>query len=158
MLVLSSGGLRVDARLDAGDAGLVRAGLAVELLDETSNERVAGVVERVADQATAGPDGGLGFDVTIVAGDGEEPIPAGWSGRNVRVTFTAAQSEGAVLVVPLAAVSTSADGTTRVQVLIDGGEPVAAPVDVGLSADGFVAVTPRDVDGLGEGDEVIVGR
>lgn len=158
LLVVSSGGLQIDARLGAADAGLVRAGMTVELLDESSSERVPATVERVADQPTVGPpDGGLGFDVSIVAADGAE-VPVGWNGRNVRVTFTAAESEGEVLVVPLAAVSTSASGATRVQVLSAAGEPVDVPVDVGLSADGFAEVTPAEDDGLVAGDEVIVGR
>jgi hypothetical protein len=87
---------------------------------------------------------------------GDAAIPAEWSGRNVRVTITAASTSGKVLVVPLAAVSSAADGSTRVQVkLADGGLRVTQ-VDVGVSADGFVEVRPTGDAELRPGDAVVV--
>jgi multidrug efflux pump subunit AcrA (membrane-fusion protein) len=64
-----------------------------------------------------------------------------------------------VLVVPLAAVSASADATARVSVLAEGAiDPVDVPVEVGISADGFVAVEPVVAGALTVGDRVVVGR
>ena len=62
-----------------------------------------------------------------------------------------------LLVVPLAAVSSAADGSTRVQVkLADGGLRVTQ-VDVGVSADGFVEVRPTGDAELRPGDAVVAG-
>jgi len=81
------------------------------------------------------------------------------TGANLRVTITAASTDTAELVVPLAAVSSAANGITRVSIVTD---PNATPIDVaveaGLSADGFVAVTPLDPDSLHEGDLVVTGH
>ena len=62
-----------------------------------------------------------------------------------------------MLVVPVAALSSGADGGARVELVgDDGGDP---PVDVepGLSAEGFVAMTPLGDAQLDEGDLVVVG-
>jgi len=56
-------------------------------------------------------------------------------------------------------VSSTAGGATRVSVLEPGAvDPVDVPVTPGISADGFVAVTPADPVRLKPGDLVVVGR
>jgi multidrug efflux pump subunit AcrA (membrane-fusion protein) len=88
-----------------------------------------------------------------------EALPDSLAGVNLRVTITAASSETEALVVPLAAVSSTAGGATRVSVLAAGrSAPVDVAVKVGISADGFVAVEPVESGGLSEGDQVVVGR
>ena len=87
-----------------------------------------------------------------------DPIPRAWTGANVRVTFTAAATPDAVLVVPLPALSSGADGGARVEVLDDDGTITPVPVEAGLSAEGFVEVTPIGDAELNEGDQVIVGN
>jgi multidrug efflux pump subunit AcrA (membrane-fusion protein) len=78
---------------------------------------------------------------------------------NLRVTITAAATDGEVLVVPLAAVSSAADGSTRVSILGSAnGSPVEVAVTAGLSADGFVAIEPVEPGSLAAGDLVVVGR
>jgi len=60
-----------------------------------------------------------------------------------------------VVTVPVSAVSLAADGTSRIQVEKDGALEYMV-VEPGLSADGFVEVTP--VDGtLSPGQLVVVG-
>ncbi|GAA0575355.1 peptidoglycan-binding protein [Kribbella sandramycini] len=76
---------------------------------------------------------------------------------NVRVTIPVKSTSGKVLTVPLAALSAGSDGASRVEVLRDG-KTELVPVKVGLSADGFAAVTPVGDAKLGEGDQVVVGR
>jgi multidrug efflux pump subunit AcrA (membrane-fusion protein) len=78
------------------------------------------------------------------------------AGTTVKVTVDLGSSKGAVLVVPLAAVHTTADGKAGVRVQRDG-KVVDVPVKVGLSAAGQVEVTP-DGSTLAEGDQVVVGQ
>lgn len=66
-------------------------------------------------------------------------------------------TSGKVLVVPLAAVSGSADGLARVWKK-SGDAKTEVRVRAGLSADGFVEVVPVEGGSLAEGDEVVVGR
>lgn len=155
LLVLSSGGLEVHGQVPATDVGLLREGMEVELLDELSG---ASLTARLAHLATEPTSSGSGVQGHAVVVEEVDEIPATWSGRNVRVTFTAAATDGEVLVVPLAAVSAGADGQARVHVLGSTGEPVEVSVEAGLSADGFVEVRPVDPYALDAGDDVVVGR
>lgn len=82
--------------------------------------------------------------------------PPGLLDASVRVVIPLAETDGEVLAVPVAALFTVADGSTRVRVERAGGVIEALEVVVGLRADGFAEVTP--VDGaLTEGDRVVVG-
>ncbi|MFN6119807.1 MAG: peptidoglycan-binding protein [Actinomycetes bacterium] len=156
LVELEAGGLVVTTSIRSGDEGLVRAGMPVELLDETTNTTYPATVGSIAEAATVEATGVLGRAAVIVP---DEPLPTSLTGVNLRVTVTAAASEGPVLVVPLAAVSAGADGATRVSVLGPGAvDPVEVPVTTGLSADGFVAVEPVEPGGLAAGELVVVGR
>jgi peptidoglycan hydrolase-like protein with peptidoglycan-binding domain len=156
LVALEAGGLVVTTSIRSGDEGLVRVGMPVELLDETTNTTYAATVGAIAADATVDKAGVLGRAAVIVP---DEALPASLTGVNLRVTVTSAASEGPVLAVPLAAVSAGADGATRVSVLGPGEvDPVEVPVTAGLSADGFVAVEPVTPGGLVEGDLVVVGR
>src|SRR5690606_22158241 len=85
-----------------------------------------------------------------------EEIPDEIVGANVRVTIPVSSTGGAVLAVPAAALSATADGSTIVQVEEDDGALRAVTVEPGLAAGGLVEVTP--VEGqLAEGDLVVVG-
>ena len=156
LVTLVAGDLVVSTAVRAGDEGLVRVGMPVELLDETSNTKYPAKLATIAATATADASGSLSRAATVVP---VKPLPASLAGTNVRVTITAAASDGEVLVVPLSAVSSTAGGATRVSVLEPGtANPVDVPVTPGISADGFVAVTPTDPAGLKAGDVVVVGR
>ena len=83
----------------------------------------------------------------------ETPTPL--EGVPLRLTIPVESTKGAVTAVPLSAVSLDADGTSRVQVE-HGGALEYIVVEPGLSADGFVEVTP--VEGtLAPGELVVVG-
>lgn len=155
LLTLAGGQLIVTTSFRTSDVGLTRVGIPVELLDETTATTYSATVRSIAEQPTTGADGQLGF-AAIVAPD--ETLPQQLAGINLRVTVTAASTEVESLVVPLAAVSSSADGTTRVSV-VDGpnGSPIDIPVIAGLSADGFVAINPTTAGALAVGDLVVVG-
>lgn len=155
LLVLSSAGMQVDVAVNPSDRGVLQAGMAVELLDELSGQTVNGELESIGDELEGSADGtGQSFTAVVTS----EDIPEEWSGRNVRVTFTAAATDGEVLAVPLAAVSTGAAGHVRVEVVRENGTADQVEVSAGLSADGFVAVTPDENGALVEGDGVVVGR
>lgn len=77
-------------------------------------------------------------------------------GANVKVTVPLETTDGKVLVVPLAALTTDAGGTARVIRVAAGGATETIDVEVGLSAEGFAEVRPRK-DTLAAGDRVVVG-
>ena len=156
LVTLAAGRLVVATTLHPGDVGLVRTGMGVELLDETTSTAYQASVSAISARLTAGSDGQLGYAAVVAA---DPALPASLAGANVRVTITAAATSGEVLVVPLAAVSSSSGGQTRVSLLRSGSsEPVDVAVTAGLSADGFVAVDPVAGASLAPGDEVVVGR
>ncbi|MEU0564975.1 peptidoglycan-binding protein [Nonomuraea sp. NPDC005983] len=75
------------------------------------------------------------------------------SGASVTARVTVGATEGEVLVVPVAAVITAADGRPRVQVEVAPDRTKEVQVRTGLTADGRVQVTGD----LKEGDRVVVG-
>ncbi|MEV4599893.1 hypothetical protein AB0K15_21150 [Amycolatopsis sp. NPDC049253] len=81
---------------------------------------------------------------------------AAYAGQAVRIDIEVGATSGDVLVVPVAAVVTSADGTTRVQVQRAGGAVDDVAVRTGLTADGLVEVTATG-GALAAGDRVAVG-
>lgn len=155
LVSLAGGQLIITTSIRTSEAGLTRVGMPVELLDENTTTIYPAKISTIAEQPSTSADGQLGFAATITP---DQPLPPELSGVNLRVTITAASTEIETLVVPLAAVSSSADGATRVSIVDNpNGTPVDVPVTAGLSADGFVAVEPTAAGALSEGDLVVVG-
>jgi hypothetical protein len=134
----------------------------VKILSETTGIEAAGTVKSVAaspsfsdaaDDDKAALDTG-GYAVVVQPG---KPLPAELVGQDVRLTIEAASSTGKVLVVPVVAVSASADATTTVSVLENNGRVRRVEVRPGMSGDGYAEVTPLDGGSLTAGDKVIVG-
>lgn len=156
LVQLSAGGLLVSTTIRAGDEQLVRTGVSVELLDEMTNSTFSATITQIADTQTVDGSGQVGRGALITP---DVPLPSELAGVNLRVTVTAAASDGKVLVVPVAAVSAGADGATRVSILRAGyTDPVDVAVTVLLTADGFAGVEPPSEATLKEGDLVVVGR
>jgi len=152
---LSAGQLTVVTSLRASDEGLLRVGMTLVLLDETTHASFPATLTSIAESATD-QSGQIGRAAIITP---DRALPPNLDGANLRLTFTTSASDGEVLVVPLAAVSSSADGETRVSVLKPGQSiPVDVRVEVGISADGFVEVEPSIKALLQAGDLVVVGR
>jgi hypothetical protein len=123
----------------------------------------------------AGPEGsaenaGTGGEAEVAEGSGGEasaPVPLRISlpkpgpladtgaGGAATVTIKVGDSDGEVLAVPVAAIQTSVGGQARVRVQ-RGKQVVGVDVDLGISADGLVAVKPEG-SALKEGDLVVVG-
>jgi len=113
--------------------------------------KATGIVSRVAD--TPGTDGADGYHVYFEVLVDETKVKL--EGVSLRLTIPVQSTGGAVTVVPVSALFLEADGTSRVQVE-RGGKLEFVEVKPGLSADGFVEVTP--VDGkLSVGQLVLVG-
>ncbi len=84
------------------------------------------------------------------------PLAAALNGENVLVTVQTGQTEGPVLTVPVAAIVTSASGTSYVTVVGAHGRQTDVPVTPGISENGYVQVTPAKSGALTTGDRVVV--
>jgi HlyD family secretion protein len=174
LLTLSAGDLLVRAMLQPADRSLVKVGQRVQVAAEALGLTAAGKVAAIGELGAGGQDGGgdaagphgagdagdataqdtgAGHPVTVKA---DRRLGPRWLGQDVRVTVEAASTGAPVLVVPLAAVSATADGRTQVIRLARDREE-AVTVAAGVSGDGFVAVEP--VGGtLAAGDRVVIGQ
>lgn len=151
LLTVTNNQLAVDSSLPLEEAPLVKPGMAVAIDEPDLGIQATGVVSRVADNP--GTDGVDGFHIyfeTLV----EETISS-LEGFSLRLTIPVQSTGGAVMVVPVSAISLAADGTSRVQIE-NNGELEFVEVEPGLSADGFVEVTA--VGGtLTSGQLVVIG-
>lgn len=143
--------LAVDSSLPLAEAALVQPGMTVAIDEPDLGLQASGVVSRVAD--TPGTDGVDGYHVYFEVLVDETPVSL--EGVSLRLTIPVESTGGAVTVVPVSALFLAADGTSRLQVENHGSLEFIA-VKPGLSADGFVEVTP--VEGtLSAGQLVLVG-
>ncbi|MGW2397717.1 peptidoglycan-binding protein [Kitasatospora sp. NPDC001664] len=184
LLSLTSGGLTVTGQLPPAQAAAVKAGMAVEVLDEETGTKLTGRVAELGAPTTTPPAGKVialggaaagqnagGAAPAPAQGGGapagpsyipvtvtpDSPLPAALSGRNVRITILKDTVGRPVTAVPVAAVFTDTAGRTAVSTVGAGGLRADVPVTTGVSADGLVGVVP-DIEGaLKPGDQVVVG-
>lgn len=141
----------VDGSLRLEESALVEPGMTVRIEEPDLGIAATGVVSRVADApGTNGVDGFHVYFEVVVA----EP-PANLVGASVRLTVPVESTGAQVLAVPVSALSLAPDGSSRVQIE-RAGVLEFVRVEPGLSADGFVAVTPLG-GGLEAGDLVVIG-
>jgi peptidoglycan hydrolase-like protein with peptidoglycan-binding domain len=142
----------VDGALPLADASLVHAGMPVRIDEPDLGIAGTGTISQVAQ--TPGTNGMDGFHIWFeVVVDGAPPNVVGVA---VRLTVSVGSSQGEVLAVPLSAVSLAADGSSRVQRDDGHGRTTSVRVQPGLSAAGYVEVTPLG-GSLAAGDLVVVG-
>ena len=84
------------------------------------------------------------------------PLASALNGENVLVTVETGQTEGPVLTVPVAAIVTTASGTSYVTVRGAHGKQTDVPVTPGISENGYVQVTPVKSGALAAGEHVVV--
>jgi peptidoglycan hydrolase-like protein with peptidoglycan-binding domain len=84
------------------------------------------------------------------------PLASALNGENVLVTVETGQTEGPVLTVPVAAIVTTASGTSHVTVVGAHGKQTDVTVTPGISENGYVQVTPAKPGALAAGDHVVV--
>ncbi|MFC1431419.1 peptidoglycan-binding protein [Streptacidiphilus sp. N1-3] len=169
VVTLARGAMQLTGMLDPSDQGLVKAGMSVQVLSETSGLQTTGTIDSVGSLVTPGAAGTGTADPggAAVAGTGGAYLPLrikpvhSWdsrlAGQDVRITLTAASTSGAVLAVPEAAVLADAQARTAVTVQDPSGAQRTVTVTTGVSADGMVQVTPTSGT-LHAGDRVVVGQ
>jgi peptidoglycan hydrolase-like protein with peptidoglycan-binding domain len=150
-VVMSASGasLVVTVKVDAETAQRLKAGMAATL-DLGEGTAVAAKVRRITKN-------GSQYDVVVAPNALTASQLALLRDANVRVTIPVKSTGGKVLAVPVAALSSGADGGSRIEVLRNG-KTELVPVTVGLSADGYAQITPAGDAKLSEGDQVVVGR
>lgn len=129
--------LAIDSALTLETAPLVKPGMQVTIDEDALGIKATGVVEMVA--STPGTRGVDGYHVYFEVRIGETTSKL--DGVSLRLTIPIKSSKGAVMAVPLSAVSLAADGTSRLQVARQGALEYVA-VTPGMAADGYVEVTP----------------
>jgi peptidoglycan hydrolase-like protein with peptidoglycan-binding domain len=143
--------LAIDSSLSVSDARLVRLGDPVTIDDQDLGVTARGRVTRVSrTPGTNGVDPSRFYmAVTPVTN-----LPS-LVGASVKLTIAVKSTHGAVLAVPVSALSIGADGRSRVQVR-HGQRIDLIPVDPGLAAEGLAEVRPTHGQ-LRPGDLVVVG-
>jgi multidrug efflux pump subunit AcrA (membrane-fusion protein) len=143
--------LAVDSALTLDASQLVKPGMRVAIDEQALGIKATGEVAMVA--PTPGTRGVDGFHIYFEVRIDETPLQL--NRVSVRLTIPVQSTQGEVIAVPISAVSLAADGTSRVQVDINGALEYV-PVTPGLSAGGYVEVTP--IEGkLKPGQLVVVG-
>jgi HlyD family secretion protein len=140
--------------LAPGDLASARIGASARVEPVSGGRPYVGRVSSIGGKLVSSAEGtGYRFEVRLRT----KAIPAG---ANVTVVIEGRKTRGSVLVVPLTAIHSRADARTEVLVAARGrsGRELLQEVRVraGLSADGYVQVTPL-AGRLAPGDEVVVG-
>ena len=151
VLTVTNNQLLIDSSLPLAEAQLVKPGMPVSIDEPELGIKATGVVSRVAD--TPGTDGVDGFHIYFETLVDETAVEL--EGFSLRLTIPVESTGEAVTVVPVSALSLATDGTSRVQV-DNNGTLEFVVVEPGLSADGFVEVTPVDGE-LTPGQFVVIG-
>jgi peptidoglycan hydrolase-like protein with peptidoglycan-binding domain len=169
--------LVIQANVTIDDAGLLRENMKATV-STTDGKTTAGTVTAIGDKArldtgeTPSKDQKNDNPTAPSVGNGGDPAPGGavpvlvslddpstlanQDKAPVTVSVAVGSTADKVLVVPVSAVVTGADATSRLEVDRGAGRTEDVPVTVGLAAGGYVQVTPSGA-GLREGDRVVVG-
>jgi len=149
-------GLVVDGKVAPEDAKLLDSGQAATLT-AASGQTYRARVDSVGAAVTAGKkdDGAAPAAASVRLAAVAGVSLAGLAGQSVRAEITVGDTGDAVLVVPVAAVFTRADGQAHVTVDAGPAGTRDVPVTTGLTADGYAEVTPAGA-ALAEGDRAVV--
>jgi len=180
------GSLALTGELPPAYAGQIKSGLAVSIFDEVTGIHATGTVANLGTATVNVPTGtvvdiGSGAASAASSASGSSssssssssgnsgattfiplavhpssPLAAALNGENVLVTVDTGQTEGPVLTVPVAAIVTSASGTSYVTAVTAHGQQTNVPVTPGISENGYVQVTPARAGALAAGDRVVV--
>ena len=149
---VSGSRLAVDSSVPIADAELIQVGDSVVIDLRSRGIEVTGRVTIKAERPGTNNVGAQRVYLEIVP----DEIRADLNEANVRITIPVETTGGEVLVVPAAAISATADGSSQVRVEDDSGSTRFITVIPGLSSSGLVQVTAVDGE-LVEGDRVVVG-
>jgi hypothetical protein len=152
VMTVTSSEVVVDSSLAVSDAGLVRSGDLVTIEEQDLGIRAegrVGEVDRTPGTRKVDPNR---FYFSVVP---TSPVLA-LVGASVRLSIAVKSTRGAVLAVPVSALSVGGDGSSRVQVR-RGGRTRLLEVVPGLAAEGYVEVRPAGGERLDAGEHVVVG-
>ncbi|GAA3111712.1 hypothetical protein GCM10017600_66490 [Streptosporangium carneum] len=135
--------------VDAAEAKLLKRGMAA-VIETESGETISATLTALGGGAKNGAISSESVLITPVSMKGLK----GLSGATVTARVTVGSTDEEVLVVPVAAVITAADGRPRVQVEVSTDRTREVEVRTGLTADGSVQVSGD----LKEGDRVVTGN
>lgn len=144
--------LAVRGSISERDIDRVSEGMQIQIEDRSLASPILGTI-RLVDRRAGTRDVAIDRHYLEIVADG---IPDPLIGRNVKIVIPVGGTDGPVLVVPNAALSATADGSTRVEVDVGDGTTRFVTVEAGLSTGGLVEVTPVEGE-LQEGDQVVVG-
>ncbi|MCW2784029.1 MAG: peptidoglycan-binding protein [Marmoricola sp.] len=145
---IAAGKLVVFVERQPAATDLIRLGADVELTAELLDRTARGTITKLV-PAT---DGNAGQ--AIITPD--KPLPSSWAGQDVRVAITASSSNGAVLAVPVSAISMGGDGNAKV-VVYRHGRSDDVTVTIGTTGGGYAEIRPAHAGAVRPGDNVIVG-
>lgn len=142
----------VDSSLPLDEAKLVQPEMAVIIDEPDLGISTTGVVGIVAE--TPGTNGLDGYHIyfEVIVDNGAASL----AGVSLRLRIPVETTVGSVTVVPISALSLAPDGSSRVQVSGEDGSLTFIVVEPGLSADGYVEVTPLENEIL-PGQLVVIG-
>jgi peptidoglycan hydrolase-like protein with peptidoglycan-binding domain len=153
-VTLGSGHVVVKGSIDSVSASGLKAGMSgvahAELSGKSFPVKVRSITRSSAPAANSAQQQAVVLTPT-------RHIPETLLGQNVGVTITPRTTGRRVLIVPIAAVTTRADGTSYLTV-VTGSAASTVAVRPGLVADGEIAVMPVDAGKLAAGDRVAVGQ
>ena len=152
VMTVTSSRLVVDSSLTAADAKLVRVGDRVTIDEQELGITVTGRVAQVETTPGTRRVDPSRFYFSVVP----TSRARGLVGASVRLTIAVKSTRGAVLAVPVSALSVGGDGSSRIEVR-SGGRTSLVTVVPGLAAEGYAEIRPAPGEQLKEGDLVIVG-
>jgi hypothetical protein len=152
---LGSGAIRIEGATEPGTQTNIRPGQSATIYSNISNQTVTATVASVASQPTTNASSGAPtYAVTL-----KPTSPASTRqlvGQNVQVTIKTATSRTKTWIVPVAAITTTANGKSFITVIGKSRREVTMRVTPGLVAGGQESVVPLDAH-LKSGDAVVVG-
>ncbi len=156
-MMLGSGLAELDGQVPTSSGSLLRAGMPATAIDDATGQRWEVVVTKVSVPSAGNQAVGsnsLQSTVILRAGSGAA-IPLTEIGNNLRVRVSTASTSAPVLVVPIAAIYSHANGRSYVSV-IDGKSQRVVPVVTGIDVGGNIQVTPVGAQ-LHPGNRVLIG-
>lgn len=156
LLAVAGARQAIDSSVARGDVALLDVDMSVVIQSEELGITVPGTMSEIAAEPGTEDLDPQRHYIEVVP----DAFSAELTGASVRITIPVQSTDGEVLVVPVAALSSSASGQARVEVAGPSGDvDDVTGVDVrpGLSSGGMVEVEPVG-DDLAEGDRVVVGR
>lgn len=161
--------------VDQSDEQSLKQGMSVEITAEALNQTANGTLTAIGPFSSggsgssttnsgqpSGTDSGTsdntqpGYPVTVTPTTALDS--ATWLGQNVRLTVNGASTAGKVLAVPVAAITTTANGTASVTVVGPGGGQKQVLVTVGVVANGLCQISPVTAGAVTAGQTVVIGQ